>query len=400
MHLFVVMPLRKCNVKCKMAAAAYRTCVSRSDPIRFVRASEEYVASEPRSNTIRDTGDDLSGEEARAFYERVVTSMVKKDSRKMGRKPDSRDQAGAKDLKTHKVKRKGSTPDVKGAPSPSPSPSQLFLFAQEGMLKELRQVLDASTSPDVDLNVRDMYGWSLLMSSAYAGHHDIVCYLLSKGVQWKGVCDKQGRTAVDLALMAGHRHVADVIQSFSLDDSNEVERSRENELAMPGGCAVETPTSQTQQQVPFFCSLCNMAVRESTETTHSHSTLHQFNCHHHPSVHQYGIPMSNKGYKLLVKGGWNPEHGLGECSEGKQFPVKTVLKRDRLGLGADAGKQARVTHFGPNDTDAVRQPCAKRPAAEDKRKDKCLPKRQRREEQSMKDRQWDIDLRRYMNADN
>ena len=379
------------------AAAAY------TDPIPFVRASSECtaIASAPKGSGVRDSSEHLSGDEARTFYERVVNSASKDGRQVVGRKNSashsSSVQSGGRDLKAQLVKRKNSTPSIRGAPS---STSQLFLFAQEGMLNDLRKALDTSTNPGVDLNAQDMYGWSLLMSSAYAGHHNIVCFLLSKGAEWRGVCDKLGRTAVDLALMAGHRHVADEIQTFCVNGSS-VKRSGDNELPMGSGCTLEAPPSraQQQQQLPFFCSLCSIAVRESTEKKHSHSTLHQFNCNHCPSVHQYGIPMSNKGYKLLVKGGWNPEHGLGQSSEGKRFPVKTVLKRDRLGLGADEGKQARVTHFGPCDAAAVRQTSTKKFAAEGKKKDHCLSKRRKRERQGMKHKQWEISLRRYMNAD-
>ncbi len=375
-----------------MAAAAY------TDPIPFVKASEcVELPSVSRGSAVKDISEQLSGYEARAFYERVVNdgsvskdggdSAVRKDS--TGAAPhDNSVQGTTKNLKAQTLKRKGAS---------SPSASQLFLFAQEGMLNELREALFTSTRPSVDLNTKDMYGWSLLMSSAYAGHHDIVCFLLSKGAEWEGVCDKQGRTAVDLALMAGHRRVADEIQAYPMSGIN-VERVGTNEVPTASMCAEAPPTSQ-EQQLPFFCSLCSVAVRESTEEKHTHSTVHQFNCQHHPNVHQYGIPMSNKGYKLLVKGGWDPERGLGQSSEGKQFPVKTVLKRDRLGLGADEAASARVTHFGPCDTTAVCGPNTKRLARGGKLKDQCLSKKQKREGQRIKGKRWEIALRRYMNGD-
>lgn len=386
-----------------MAAAAY------TDPIPFVKASECVEISSvsgARGNAVKDTSGKLSGHEARTFYERVVSdgsvsedrgdSAVRKDS-KDAAPHDSSVQGTTKNLKAQTLKRKDSTPSVQGAPSPSAS--QLFLFAQEGMLNELREALFTSTRPVMDLNTKDMYGWSLLMSSAYAGHHDIVCFLLSKGAEWKGVCDKQGRTAVDLALMAGHRRVADEIQAYSMSGIN-VERSRTNKVPTASMCAEALPTSQVQEQpLPFFCSLCSVAVRESTEEKHTHSTIHQFNCQHHSNVHQYGIPISNKGYKLLVKGGWDPERGLGQSSEGKQFPVKTVLKRDRLGLGADEARSARVTHFGPCDTTAVCEPNTKRVARGGRLKDQCLSKKQKRKGQRMKGKRWEIALRRYMNGD-
>jgi hypothetical protein len=61
----------------------------------------------------------------------------------------------------------------------------------------------------------------------------------------------------------------------------------------------------------------------------------------------YSIPASNKGYQILVKGGWNREKGLGADGSGHKFPLKTVMKRDRAGLGGSTEEKARVTHVTP-----------------------------------------------------
>ena len=160
-----------------MAAGTY------TDPISFVRASEcATIPKEPRGNaSVGATTEHLSGYEVRTFYERTVSeeSVSKADVEKVERK-NSRDttphgnsvQGNVRDLKVQTVKRKDRTPSTQG--TPSPSTAQLFLFAQEGMLNDLRKALATSTSSVVDLNMQDMYGWSLLMSSAYAGHHDMV----------------------------------------------------------------------------------------------------------------------------------------------------------------------------------------------------------------------------------
>ena len=58
---------------------------------------------------------------------------------------------------------------------------------------------------------------------------------------------------------------------------------------------------------------------------------------------------------MMVDQGWDRDRGLGhEGREGKKFPVKTVLKRDRLGLGHGETGKAKVTHFGPGDTRSER----------------------------------------------
>ena len=56
------------------------------------------------------------------------------------------------------------------------------------------------------------------------------------------------------------------------------------------------------------------------------------------------ISQSNKGYQMLQKLGWTEDSGLGIQEQGRMEPVKTVLKKDRKGLGRSKEK-ARVTHF-------------------------------------------------------
>ena len=46
---------------------------------------------------------------------------------------------------------------------------------------------------------------------------------------------------------------------------------------------------------------------------------------------------------------WDPDSGLGKDSEGKLYPVKTVLKRDRKGLGEGKALNPKVTNFAPFD---------------------------------------------------
>jgi len=58
---------------------------------------------------------------------------------------------------------------------------------------------------------------------------------------------------------------------------------------------------------------------------------------------------------MLQGGGWDETSGLGPTGKGQKYPVKTVLKRDRCGLGCTASSsKARVTHFAANDNDAVK----------------------------------------------
>lgn len=47
------------------------------------------------------------------------------------------------------------------------------------------------------------------------------------------------------------------------------------------------------------------------------------------------ISSSSIGFKLLQKHGWKEGTGLGISEQGRLEPVKTYLKNNKLGLGAD-----------------------------------------------------------------
>ena len=88
--------------------------------------------------------------------------------------------------------------------------------------------------------------------------------------------------------------------------------------------------------------------------------------------------------------------GLGPEGEGRKFPIKTVLKRDRYGLGNEMSSKARVTHFAPNDQDAVK---IKKERNKDGRKEtkRTLSKKQKRLKES-KEKAWERNMRIYMNS--
>jgi len=57
---------------------------------------------------------------------------------------------------------------------------------------------------------------------------------------------------------------------------------------------------------------------------------------------------------MLLRSGWSREEGLGPKGQGMRAPVKTVLKRDRLGLGlSDTKNKPKVTHFSSFDPKSV-----------------------------------------------
>ena len=61
-------------------------------------------------------------------------------------------------------------------------------------------------------------------------------------------------------------------------------------------------------------------------------------------------------FQMMVRNdNWDPDSGLGKDSEGKLYPVKTVLKRDRKGLGEGEALKPKVTHFAPFDSASVKE---------------------------------------------
>lgn len=90
--------------------------------------------------------------------------------------------------------------------------------------------------------------------------------------------------------------------------------------------------------------------------------------------------------------------GLGPDGVGRKYPVKTVLKRDRLGLGSKGNQQARVTHFGPNDHSAVKR--KKVITTERKRKEggKKISRRKKLAKEK-KEKNWERNMRIYMNSE-
>lgn len=89
--------------------------------------------------------------------------------------------------------------------------------------------------------------------------------------------------------------------------------------------------------------------------------------------------------------------GLGPAGMGRKFPVKTVLKRDRLGLGSKGSDQARVTHFGPNDCSAVKR---KKVNSKDKQKSNARRiSRRERLNKEKREKNWERNMRIYMNSE-
>ncbi|XP_003422324.1 G patch domain and ankyrin repeat-containing protein 1 [Loxodonta africana] len=244
--------------------------------------------------------------------------------------------------------------------------------AQEGDLAELRRLLEPRETGGAggNINTRDAFWWTPLMCAARAGQGAAVSYLLGRGAAWVGVCELGGRDAAQLAEEAGFPEVARMVR-----ESHGETRSPEN---------------RPQSRASHYCETCDAYFQDANHCT---STAHLLSLSQGPCPPSLppGVPASSPGFRLLLRGGWEPGMGLGPRGEGRANPIPTVLKRDQEGLGYRSAPQPRVTHFQALDTRAV----AGRERAP--RVTTLSRKEERRREE--KSRAWERDLRMYMNLE-
>ena len=104
---------------------------------------------------------------------------------------------------------------------------------------------------------------------------------------------------------------------------------------------------------------------------------------------------------FIPKNTYSPFHfhpGLGPEGTGRKFPIKTVLKQDRQGVGCKSKKKAKITHFSAHDTRAV----GSMEEGKTKRGSRVPRKTWKKNllEKQEKEKKWEHNLRVYMNTDN
>lgn len=335
----------------------------------------------------------LTGEEAKEFYEEVLSLPEQSSRRSDGIRPG---------VVSHNIvsgypkprKKPGARISNIDIDSRETNPSQLFQYAQNNQLDLLQSALSSNC---FDVNVQDNFHWTLLMVAAYAGHTRMVEYLLEVGAKWREHTDR-GMNAADLARTRGYQDIADLIENNDPGDKSERICSSGVHF-MPeqstDGCSIDMDIESTvaKNRHSFYCNSCQMAVSGSSRARHGTSIVHLFgNNHQAPNVIPYGIPESNRGFQMLLRKGWDPGKGLGSQRQGHRFPVKTVLKQDRLGFGLEGGR-ARVTHFSAHDKEAIR-------SHKDRFKSKTRQSSRTKKDilqEKHKDRKWEMRIRTMMN---
>ncbi|XP_064607530.1 G patch domain and ankyrin repeat-containing protein 1-like [Liolophura sinensis] len=307
------------------------------------------------------------GDKIREFYESLVSSTSKTP-----RSPEGLDSNGEA-FKQQNLELKPSFS------AENRLSNELLKCSQNGDLNNTQLCIERGAN----INFQDAFGWTALMSASCGGHHEVVCYLLDKGAN-SLVCDKVGKCAKMLAQEKRHWKVVSILERHNRPSS-----VTESDHVVPCG------TKQCSEHKRFYCSVCKCEFKDTTEARHATSTVHLFNLKLEAKTTTYFIPESNRGFQMMVKSGWNVDKGLGSEGQGRKFPVRTVMKRDRLGLGSTKEEKAksRVTHFSANDQSAV-----KKPKVERKMRNATLSKKKRKKKEC-KEKEWERKLRIYMNSE-
>ncbi|CAG4956235.1 unnamed protein product [Parnassius apollo] len=190
---------------------------------------------------------------------------------------------------------------------------ELFLSVQNNDISKLTQILDAFPNK---LNSLDVYGWSLLMIACQANAVEIVKELLKRGIDIS-IRDKAGNSARSLVIKNKNFVIADLLLSYRTIEKDEIGEKEPQKLEL---------------EEEYVCNICNNKF--SNKKQHLSSTLHNLNASKGKKIpSNYVIPESNKGYQIMLKGGWNKEAGLGPDGSGKKYPLKATQKTDKTGLG-------------------------------------------------------------------
>ena len=298
--------------------------------INFVAATNNLNSSSdsPESFSKQNDGSlgTLTGDEAKSLYENIVSVTEGKarnlrDEMSTGARPRGLPTKNSKSqshclVDTHRTrtkKRAQHSRYVKTQPSttdglsdeskptivekPNKIANEFLRHAQEGNLREVKRIF---RSYSIDINVKDRFLWTPLMCSAQAGHKWVVKFLLREGAMWRNICDQQGKSALDLARLAGHSD----IESMLLEHEKQ-----QHSFSLSDAPYVHVPASFSfKGNEKLWCSVCQLEYRED-KRKHDASTAHLFNTQHKAHKTVYYIPENSVGYQMMVSSGWDTEKG-------------------------------------------------------------------------------------------
>lgn len=190
---------------------------------------------------------------------------------------------------------------------------KLFVYVQNNDVDKLKSALNRYPEK---INILDDYGWSLLMISCQANSVETTKELLKRGIN-TSIRDKAGNSAQSLVIKNKNYVLADILIRYKKTD-------------IQSNIIIERNKPKLKEV--YRCDICNRTFPDRVE--HLSSIEHNICASKGKRIPAYyAIPASNKGYQLMLKGGWDRESGLGRDGSGKKYPIKTTQKKDRKGLG-------------------------------------------------------------------
>ncbi|XP_034834602.1 G patch domain and ankyrin repeat-containing protein 1 homolog [Maniola hyperantus] len=262
----------------------------------FVRSTSSKIIASNR----------ISGEEARKLYLEEVGQVRENHERLSG-------NANVNTQNVSHTKRK------RNLDSLYVSNLKLFTSVQENDIDTLRQILDAY--PD-KVNTVDEYGWSLLMIACQAKSYEAVKELLKRGIDTT-VQDKAGNSAKSLIIKNKSSYLADILLSH-ISSCSQLKKIN---------VYVKEIKHKMRHKELYVCNICDGKTFDNKDE-HLSSTIHNIKASIGRKLPtNYVIPQSNKGYQIMLKAGWDKETGLGPDGSGNRYPIKTVQKNDKKGLG-------------------------------------------------------------------
>ncbi|XP_053610271.1 G patch domain and ankyrin repeat-containing protein 1 homolog [Plodia interpunctella] len=268
----------------------------KKDYSNFVRPSQNKVQKTYSKSS-------LTGAEAKRIYlEEVQEANI---STKTANTRENFSQKGSRKCKGEQV---------------NLSNKELFLTVQCDDVDILKQALDED--PD-KISVKDEYGWSLLMIACQANSVESVKELLKRDID-TSVRDKAGNSAQSLVIKNKNVGLADLLLSYKHKKVESFNKEHKN--------------SRVKIKEEYVCETCG-STKYPDRDEHLSSTIHNINASKGKKIPtSYVIPQSNKGYQMMLRVGWDKNLGLGPDGSGKKYPIRTVQKKDRKGLGNKRNK--------------------------------------------------------------
>ncbi|GIY93589.1 g patch domain and ankyrin repeat-containing protein 1 homolog [Caerostris extrusa] len=255
---------------------------------------------------------------------------------------------------------------------PFVSPSEEKIEESRGNIEEIKKYVEYGGSIDQ----QDAHGWTPIMCAACEGHISIVEYLFKLGADLNIRC-KYGMTVMDIAMKAKHDAILKLLQ----DGINYYEMKS------------NVTTDNKPETIEKFCKNCKTSYTMSQEA-HEHSIAHLLVTKKPGDSTFYHIPENNKGFQIMLKSGWDKNKGLGVNADGRKFPIKTILKKDRSCIGKKK-EVPKVTHFVAHDETSV---TSRKHNPVKMVRERTLKKWERKKLEE-RNRRWEIKFRQSFNCD-